>query len=103
MFLYATIIILVDISLIGWVHFVFHSLRPYFQSDITISLGASKLSPRICACFKSDPGECVCVCGGFKCIVQLKFANNMVKVKQVQVQYTVWCMYGVFTFFNNKN
>jgi hypothetical protein len=34
-FLYATIIILVDISLIGWVHFVFHSLRPYFQSEIT--------------------------------------------------------------------
>lgn len=35
MFLYATIIILVDISLIGWIHFVFHSLRPYFQSEIT--------------------------------------------------------------------
>jgi hypothetical protein len=46
---------------------------------------------------------CVWGGGGFKRIVQLKFANSMVKVKQVQVQYTVWCMYGVFTFFNNKN
>jgi hypothetical protein len=27
--------------------------------------------------------------GGFKRIVQLKFANSMVKVKQVQVQYTI--------------
>ena len=53
------------------------------QSDITM---LECLAP------KSKPELNLSV--DFKRIVPLKFANSMVKVKQVQVQYTV-CMYGI--------